>query len=250
MTSLASRRDKALALGPVLVAHGVAAWLLVANSPESAAPSGTSEPAISIELFDARTAAPAPAAAASAEAAASPSATRPLAQPVRPARVADVVDPLPASSEPQLQSTAPQPQTASTLSSGRASANTTGGSPASSRVSPSTSSPSPSSPAGGTPAPANADRYPAQVLAWIERNKRYPPRASDRRLEGEAVVALTLDRRGRLRRVELIQSSGHPLLDEAAIDAVQRADPFPRPETGNWTRRRFEVPLRFRPARP
>jgi protein TonB len=88
------------------------------------------------------------------------------------------------------------------------------------------------------------------VLAWIERHKRYPPRASDRRLEGEAVVALTLDRRGRLRRVELIQSSGHPLLDEAAIDAVQRADPFPRSETGGWTRRRFEVPLRFRPARP
>ena len=99
-------------------------------------------------------------------------------------------------------------------------------------------------------APANADRYPAQVLAWIERHKRYPSRASDRRLEGEAVVALTLDRRGQLRRVELIQSSGHGLLDEAALEAVQRANPFPRPETGDWTRRRFEVPLRFRPARP
>ena len=248
MTSLASRRDKALALGPVLVAHGVAAWLLVTNSPESTARSGTSDPVISIELFDARTDAPAPTVATMATTAAAPSDPRLLAQPIRPATVADVVDPLTASSEPQFQSAAPQPQTASTLSSGRAFANTTDGNTASSRVSPSTSSPS--SPAGGTPAPTATDRYPAQVLAWIERNKRYPPRASDRRLEGEAVVALTLDRRGRLRGVELIQSSGHPLLDEAAIDAVQRADPFPRPETGNWTRRRFEVPLRFRPARP
>ncbi len=246
MTSLASRRDKALALGPVLVAHGVAAWLLVTNSPESTARSGTSDPVISIELFDARTAAPEPTVETMATAA-SPSETRPLAQPTRPAKPTDEVDPLPISSEPQPQSAAPQPQTASPLSS-RSSASTTGGSTASSRVSPSTSSPS--SPTGGAPAPANVDRYPAQVLAWIERNKRYPPRASDRRLEGEAVVALTLDRRGRLRGVELIQSSGHPLLDEAAIDAVQRADPFPRPETGNWTRRRFEVPLRFRPARP
>lgn len=247
MIPLASRRDKALALGPVLMAHGMAAWLLVTNSPEFAAPSGTSDPVISIELLDARTAAPTPAAAPEAEAPASPSEVRSLAQPIRPARSTDAVDALQHTPEPQPQSTAPQPQTASALSS-RSSASTTGGSTKSSRISPATSSPS--SPARGTPAPANADRYPDRVLAWIERNKRYPPRASDRRLEGEAVVALTLDRRGRLRRVELIQSSGHPLLDEAAIDAVQRADPFPRPETGNWTRRRFEVPLRFRPAQP
>ena len=245
MIPLASRRDKALALGPVLVAHGVAAWLLMANSPESARPAGSSDPIISIELFDARAAAPAPASPAAATSeAASPPEIRSKARPTRPT---DAVAPLPALSKPQPQSAAPQTQAAAAPSS-RSSATTAGSSMPPRRVSPSTSSPT--SPSGGMSAPANTDRYPAQVLAWIERHKRYPPRASDRRLEGEAVVALTLDRRGQLRRVELIQSSGHGLLDEAALEAVQRADPFPRPETGEWSRRRFEVPLRFRPARP
>ena len=241
----ASRRDKTLALGPVVVAHGLAAWLLVAGSPDTTAPSGGPDPVISIELFDARTTAPDPAPAAAAVSATATADTLPQTLPIRPASLSNAVDRL-LPFEPEAVSPAVQSQPSTTLSTSSSPyARTSVDATVTRRDGPSTTSRGDAAPVGKT-----ADRYPAQVLAWIERHKRYPPRASDRRLAGEAVVALTLDRRGRLRRVELIQSSGHPLLDEAAIDAVQRADPFPRPETGGWTRRRFEVPLRFRPAQP
>lgn len=246
MVSPASRRDKALAVGPVLVAHGLAAWLLVAGSPDTTAPSGAPDPVISIKLVDARPSAPDPAPAAAAISATAPPDSPPQTLPIRPTGPSSAVDRLLPLLEPKAISAVAQPQPSTKLSSiSSPSAGTSAGATVASREGPSTTSRGDATPGG-----ENADRYPAQVLAWIERHKRYPPRASDRRLEGEAVVALTLDRRGRLRRVELIQSSGHPLLDEAAIDAVQRADPFPRSETGGWTRRRFEVPLRFRPARP
>lgn len=248
MFQLASRRDKVLALVLVVVAHGTAAWLLVANSSDTATPTGNSEAIVSVELFDARPPTPSRQLASMSSA---PSPESSLYTPTRVAHISaptvlpDVVESLSIQPVPQTQTVPPQPQTsAATGETGSSRASASGDTRAGHLSTTAEAS------AGGTPAPDAADRYPAQVLAWIERHKRYPSRASDRRLEGEAVVALTLDRRGRLRRVELVQSSGHALLDEAAIDAVRRADPFPRPETGNWTRRRFEVPLRFRPAQP
>ena len=40
-------------------------------------------------------------------------------------------------------------------------------------------------------------------------------------------VRFVLDRGGRLRSSEITASSGHPLLDRAALDLLQRAAPFP-----------------------
>jgi periplasmic protein TonB len=103
----------------------------------------------------------------------------------------------------------------------------------------------PSRPSGG----ASEDSYPLIVLRHLERYKRYPSSASARRLEGEAVIELTLDRSGGLRRVRLIRSSGQSVLDEAALTAARAAAPYPRPEAPTWSRRTFQVPLRFEPRR-
>ncbi|ATQ43091.1 energy transducer TonB [Caulobacter mirabilis] len=91
------------------------------------------------------------------------------------------------------------------------------------------------------------DPYPAQVLAWIERHKRYPERGRAESLEGAVVVAVTLDRRGRVRAVDLIRSSGHGVLDDAALAQVRNASPFPAaPADSTWSRRRFEAPIVYR----
>lgn len=97
--------------------------------------------------------------------------------------------------------------------------------------------------------PQVTDPYPAQVLAWVERHKRYPASALNRSLGGVAVVAVTLDRRGRVMRLNLAQSSGYALLDDAALDVFRRAGPFPRPAANTgWSRRQFEIPIEFRPG--
>ena len=104
------------------------------------------------------------------------------------------------------------------------------------------------------PGPAGplVDPYPGQVLAWLEKHRRYPARASASGLEGVAVVAITLDRRGRLLRASLVSSSGHPMLDDAAVAQVREAAPYPAaPLDSTWSRRRFEAPMtyRLRPVR-
>lgn len=115
------------------------------------------------------------------------------------------------------------------------------------------SQPGEGAPAGRSgPTGPVADPYPAEVLAWLERHKRYPARASASGQEGMAVVSITLDRRGRLLRVSLVASSGHPHLDDAALAQVREAAPFPAaPPGATWTRRRFEAPMvyRLRPSR-
>jgi len=113
----ASRRDKALAFGPVLVAHGLAAWLLVAGSSDAIAPSGVPDPVISIELFDARTTAPEPAPAAAAISATANPDARPQTVPIRPASPSNAVDRLLPLLEPKAISAAAQPQPSTTLSS-------------------------------------------------------------------------------------------------------------------------------------
>lgn len=91
------------------------------------------------------------------------------------------------------------------------------------------------------------DPYPGQVLAWIERHKRYPDRGRAASLEGAVVIAVTLDRRGRVRSVDLVRSSGHGVLDDAALAQVREASPFPAaPADATWQRRRFEAPIVYR----
>ncbi len=73
------------------------------------------------------------------------------------------------------------------------------------------------------------DRWYAQVNAQLARQMRYPRLARLRQLEGEALVSFELARDGRLLRSALRQSSGHALLDQAALELLARAAPYPSP---------------------
>ncbi len=86
-----------------------------------------------------------------------------------------------------------------------------------------------------------------QIVALLERNKRYPPSAQSRRQQGVAQVFFSLDRQGRVIESRVVRSSGAAALDEEAIALVRRAQPFP-----TWPAREFpgervdlSVPIRF-----
>ncbi len=55
----------------------------------------------------------------------------------------------------------------------------------------------------------------------------YPRAAIERGLEGTVILLLTLDGSGRVQAVSLTSSSGHALLDEAALSAAQRIASVP-----------------------
>ena len=64
-----------------------------------------------------------------------------------------------------------------------------------------------------------------QVVALIERNKRYP--ADARGAVGTTQLTFSLDRQGRVIDSRIVKSSGNVALDREVLDLVKRAQPFP-----------------------
>jgi len=80
----------------------------------------------------------------------------------------------------------------------------------------------------------------AEIRRRIQAAVEYPSRARRRGLEGVATVGFEIDRAdGRARGIELVASSGHPSLDQAAERSVVRAGFLP------WVYGRLHVPVRF-----
>jgi protein TonB len=78
----------------------------------------------------------------------------------------------------------------------------------------------------GTP-----DEYRPLVLAILDRAKRYPLVARRWGLEGVVDIAFTIHPNGRLSDPELITSSNHQVLDDAALALVRRVRVVPPPPT-------------------
>ena len=107
----------------------------------------------------------------------------------------------------------------------------------------------PAAPVQGQVNPNNSaalQKWRGQIVALIERNKRYPEAANSRRQEGVARISFSLDRQGRLLDSRVVSSSGVAVLDEEALALLRRVQQFPKPppEMGG---ERVDVilPLRF-----
>ena len=99
---------------------------------------------------------------------------------------------------------------------------------------------------GNSGSGGNADvaRYPNQVLSKLRRALRYPRGAGG--AAGEVQVQFTVSAGGSPSGIRIARSSGNAAIDQAGLDTVARASPFPPIPAGanrsNWA---FTVPLAF-----
>lgn len=88
--------------------------------------------------------------------------------------------------------------------------------------------------------------FSSQVRTKIAQTKYYPPTARRRGFEGEPVVTFILGNTGDLLEVSIENPSRHKLLNEAALDAVKSASPYPPiPELLKVKTLRFNLPISF-----
>ena len=75
--------------------------------------------------------------------------------------------------------------------------------------------------AGDDTARAAAVRYRTELMdTAVQKFGRYPRAAMDAGLKGRAVIRLEFAASGRMRGISVHESSGHSILDEAALDTV------------------------------
>lgn len=82
------------------------------------------------------------------------------------------------------------------------------------------------------PAPtktADKSSWEGQVLAALNKVKRYPRTAMSRRQQGVPYIRFVLDREGRVISARLERSSGFAALDDEAASLPKRAQPLPKP---------------------
>lgn len=87
--------------------------------------------------------------------------------------------------------------------------------------------------------------YAARLRALIERQKMYPEQAQERGQTGKTTVTLVVARDGRLAAVQIVQGSGHALLDSATLAAIRRAQPFPAMAEGSPPVASFTLALSY-----
>lgn len=93
-----------------------------------------------------------------------------------------------------------------------------------------------------------ADAASVRILAWLAQYRRYPPAARRARLEGVVEVVVVLLPDGRLVQQRVAQSSGHAVLDQAALELLRRASPVPAStfETGEAAQLELHLPIVYR----
>jgi protein TonB len=115
--------------------------------------------------------------------------------------------------------------------------------------------PSDTPPAPATTAPprqrqasvAETNAWHKAIVTQIESYLVYPAAAQARRQKGVVQVAFSFNRQGRVIASQVADASAYAALDQAALETLQKAQPFPPPPAGTpgdtFT---FTIPVRFR----
>ena len=93
---------------------------------------------------------------------------------------------------------------------------------------------------------AAGNTYLMMVRSKIEQHKIYPRQASLRQIQGTVVIHFIITLEGIVKRIDVVQSSGFTVLDQAGLKAVKDASPFPKPPVDFFqTAVSIEVPILF-----
>jgi protein TonB len=87
--------------------------------------------------------------------------------------------------------------------------------------------------------------WTSELVARLERYKRYPSEAQSRGDRGVVRLAFSVDRGGGVHHVRIVRSSGSQLLDRETLAMVQRAAPLPPPPEGLGSQVAIVVPIRY-----
>ncbi len=92
----------------------------------------------------------------------------------------------------------------------------------------------------------NPKDYFSLLIAWLNQHKDYPPVVKKKKQQGTVVLAFSIDRSGTVLTSRVQTSSGYPLLDQAALDMLARANPLPAmPDSVPRQRLRLAVPIEY-----
>jgi protein TonB len=86
-----------------------------------------------------------------------------------------------------------------------------------------------------------------RVIDWLAQHRTYPLAARRARIEGVVQLRVTLLPDGRLVDAKVERSSGHPLLDQAALELLTRASPLPAEFASERTEQiQLQLPIVYR----
>lgn len=92
----------------------------------------------------------------------------------------------------------------------------------------------------------NPQDYFSLLIAWLNQHKDYPPAVKKKKQQGTVVLAFSIDRSGTVLTSRVQESSGYPLLDQAALDMLARANPLPAmPDSIPRQSLRLAVPIEY-----
>lgn len=110
------------------------------------------------------------------------------------------------------------------------------------------SPPDSSPPAGSAQAPPAQTPPPVVSARPLYRKNPpppYPPAARQRQYQGTVLLEVLVDEQGRVAELTVARSSGHPLLDRAALDGVRNWLFEPGQLNGEKIATRVQIPIRF-----
>jgi protein TonB len=92
------------------------------------------------------------------------------------------------------------------------------------------------------------ERYYAEIEQRIKWYKRYPLIAQVKGMQGDVVLEVTFDEKGKVIASTINKSSGNEYLDQGGLDTIENAAPFPTPPTELLESNKLtvHVPIYFR----
>jgi len=90
-------------------------------------------------------------------------------------------------------------------------------------------------------------QYRKNVARVVGRTRHYPRPAARAHIEGRVIVKLVVDDKGKIISASVFKSSGHSILDRAALRSIKSMERLPAPPAAlSWTTRALHVPFDYR----